>query len=293
MEYSRLLIKGLEFDRYNVEERDAYAEAVFSLIDLFHTKKVILHLEEGFTAHTFSFGDYQTIYLNWANFKSKSSLEGISQRTYQLMHNVIMSHPKLGTEIMNEEWDQIVAHKCNYGLPNLGCADYVSNQEEWHNDRILFFTDHHDLIIWDDVDGFLPNKEYSSHLLYTELQLHACASDIKIDDYQSIAIRFHDKVMRHKGPGIKAYTEEIGCKICCANFYVYEDLLSREEKRACGSARSIFSIINKDGNKQYISLDFKHGFFEFFDHHGVHLGEYNFNGFKNSPAEDSHHLKTI
>ncbi len=57
--------------------------------------------------------------------------------------------------------------------------------------------------------------------------------------------------------------------------------------------RKIFSLTGHDGKKKYISIDFKHGFFEFHDYRGDHLGEYRFNGEFNSEADPSHNLKSV
>ena len=51
--------------------------------------------------------------------------------------------------------------------------------------------------------------------------------------------------------------------------------------------------IIKDGKKQYISLDFHKGMFEFHDEKGIHLGEYFFDGTRNKGAEESHNLRTL
>ena len=59
------------------------------------------------------------------------------------------------------------------------------------------------------------------------------------------------------------------------------------------SLRKIYSILNRNGKKQYISLDLRHGMMEFHDEKGTHLGEFRFTGVKNAEAESSHDLQAL
>lgn len=94
---------------------------------------------------------------------------------------------------------------------------------------------------------------------------------------------------------MNSYTQEIGGKICLGNAYTYEYQLSVAESEANRrEPRRIYSI-EKNGLKQYISLDFAHGMFEFHDHKGKHLGEFHFDGSPNKSADSKgkHDFKTI
>lgn len=51
-------------------------------------------------------------------------------------------------------------------------------------------------------------------------------------------------------------------------------------------------MINRDGKRQYISLDFAHGMFEYIDSHGNHIGEYRLTGDFNSSAQTDHGFKS-
>ena len=77
------------------------------------------------------------------------------------------------------------------------------------------------------------------------------------------------------------------------NGYTHDVGLSAAEHDASNAPRRIYTIVNRNRNKQHVSLDFGHGMFEFYDHQGIHLGERRYDGSFNSEADASHNLKTI
>jgi hypothetical protein len=99
--------------------------------------------------------------------------------------------------------------------------------------------------------------------------------------------------MKKKGHNTEAYTIEIGEKVAELNYYVYLPNLSRNERDETKSLRTIFRLVNRHGHKQYISLDHKHGMFEYHNSDGEHIGEFKFDGTFNSGPEVSHNLKTL
>ena len=109
----------------------------------------------------------------------------------------------------------------------------------------------------------------------------------------AIVLLFHRVVMASfKHTEMTAYCREIGKKVCEVNYYQHEKDLSNKEQQHCKSLRCIYSI-TKNGQKQYISLDFHKGMFEFHDESGRHLGEFLFDGTWNKKAEESHNFKTL
>ena len=93
--------------------------------------------------------------------------------------------------------------------------------------------------------------------------------------------------------GNMGYASKIGGEICRCNYYTYEAELSDMERQFAKSIREIYSIVNKGGLEQFISIDFGHGMFEFHDKNGEHQGEFRFNGTLNSGVEADHRLKSL
>ena len=90
----------------------------------------------------------------------------------------------------------------------------------------------------------------------------------------------------------QGYSYKVGGNICESNYYQFEQRLSSAEQQCCGAQRYIYSIL-KQGQKQYISLDVEKGMFEFYDEYGKHIGEYHYDGTRNTEAKPSHNLRTI
>jgi hypothetical protein len=107
---------------------------------------------------------------------------------------------------------------------------------------------------------------------------------------KELAIFFHDEVLRKKGPETGAYSLTLGNEILESNGYRFEaELSSRVKEDASGSKRKIYSIL-KNGENQFVSIDFKHGMFELHNSKGEHLGESKFDGSYNSGPEASHNF---
>ena len=114
----------------------------------------------------------------------------------------------------------------------------------------------------------------------------------KITD-NNVVHEFHRLVMGRQGDAIGGNASSIGGEICRCNYYTYEAELSDFERQYAKNPIEIYSIINRNGKRQFISIDFHHGMFEFHDETGAHLGEYRFDGSFNSNAEADHSLKCM
>lgn len=300
-EHARLLIKGLELDKISENNRDKSFQKFAYLIDFFHKTKVKVCMQDGLINHRFSFGTiYDLFYSPWSTISQEDSLKGISQATYQMVISMYMQHPSLGKEMNDEEWAKKEMLKVHYGILKIDREkNYVTEQKEWQKFRASYYASHPGCYEWkDNDDDFLPNRLYSDKLLEVEI-----LNSVHKEEYENaqkdkrknvLSIFFHDYVMKAQGPNIAAYTKKIGELICTANYYKYEhDLSVRESNHNRHSMRAIYSTLNRNGEKQYISLDFKHGMFEYHDKKGKHLGEFRFTGLKNSEGETSHDLTTL
>lgn len=300
-ELVRLVKAGAELQDIKPEKRDDAINSFFSLLSHFKSNGMMHRVEEGFHSHTFSYGNFHNdfIYASYSKIKTTPSLCGISQRMHQLLATTFMPHPLMDKEISAKEW-AIAGHlKCNYGMvENVKASPYISTLEAWHKHREAYYADNQGAYEWNKHDDdFLPNPTRTNEILRREITAHGLDGKLatkSINPLHDAGILFHEEVAKKKGDRLEAYTRTIGEYICLANFYRYETELSAKEQRLCGSLRCIFSIVNRNGRKQYISLDFKHCMMEHHDEHGVHLGEYRFDGSLNSPSDSpSHDLKSL
>ena len=300
MESAQLLINGLETSIVPEKERNERVVYFCELVDFFHKTNVSLVKEVGMDAHTFSFGTIlDFVYGSWNDFVTKDSLKGIQQTSHQMIASLLMQHPALGAEITKDEWEERENPKTNYGLcASIMESEYVADSLSWQKMRAKYYATHQTVYVWNDKDdSFLPNRIFSDKILEREIKKHGYMEEYQKKKSEqpsdALSIIFHEKVMKSKGTTIVAYTEEIGQEICEANYYKYEAELSKKEHARVKSLRKIYSIINRKGKKQYISLDFKHGMLEFHNEHGDHLGEFRFTGILNSAPESSHNLRAL
>lgn len=281
-------------------ERNDRLLSFCNLVDFFHSTKVGVSKEAGLDSHEFSYGYLMDLlYGSWHDFSTKDSLKGISQSVYQAMSVALMQHPSLGSEISNDDWSKKNMPKTDFGICKTDTnTSYVNDVFSWQLFRANYYADNQGAYSWNDTDDdFLPNRLLSDRILEREIESQGLGDEYlrlkQNNKAHALAIVFHDMVMRRKGPNLHAYTKKIGEEVCRANYYRYEAELSKRERDATNSLRSIFSTINRRGDKQYISLDFRHGMLEYHDCKGVHLGEYRFTGSPNSGATSSHNLHSM
>lgn len=279
--------------------------------------------------HTYSYGDYFPSFLNlsWEEFCQKESLKGINFNTYNYITNNFRNlYPKSVTNA--EDFDCQKAPKGRGGFEHSNDPkDFLCNilhWEKWHCD---YLTTYPKEIKWEENSPFIPNINAVYEILKEEILLYIrrkyetrvgnatnkdqeinkiCEELFKDKAYHvnedikeklksnAIALLFHKVVMNSfkTHADMTAYCKKIGKRVCEVNYYQYEKDLSSKEQQLCASLRCIYGII-KNGEKQYISLDFHKGMFEFHDFWGRHLGEFYFDGTWNKKGEESHNLKTL
>lgn len=255
--------------------------------------------------HQFSYGDFYSglLYRSWPDFHADLVLASISQKTHQLIQafSQCAMLPPLNSEVDFQKKEMPHAHT-GYCNPQ-GHADYVGNMpawEEWHRE---WYTVHPQEIDWSGAaNDWFPRQDLILEILRRELLVTFLEEGMDSEEAkkavaaiadENVAHEFHDKVMKHKGDALEGYAKKIGDEICCCNYYTYEAELSDMERQYAKSMREIYSIVNKDGKEQFISIDFGHGMFEFHDEDGEHLGEFRFDGSQNSGIEADHRLKSL
>ena len=157
--------------------------------------------------------------------------------------------------------------------------------KNWRESQIDFFSHHQDQINWSHADenSLLPEPQFTMEIIQQELK----NNNIKVTTIQAL----HQLILS-KGDDKIACITRIGSEICRVNYYIEEKDLSSREHQRTGSLRKIFSIM-RDGHKQYISLDFEKGRFEFCNEQGTHLGEYYFDGSPSSGPKSDHCLHCL
>jgi hypothetical protein len=278
--------------------------------------------------HVYSYGNYFPAFVNlsWEEFNRNESLKGVSYNTYNYITNNLRNiYPKKITN--EEEFERTKTPRGKGGFEHADSRkDFLCNIARWKKWHCDYLTAHPKEIEWRENSYFISNVNVVYEILEEEILIYigkkykerinkANNAELEIkriwnelfadknyhineDATQSmknnvIALFFHHVVMPSiEHNSMTAYCKEIGRKVCQANYYQYEPELSTNEQQACGSSRQIYSII-KNGVKQYISLDFHKGMFEFHDNNGRHLGEFLFDGTWNKKAEEDHNFKTL
>lgn len=328
---ARCTIKGLDFAAVPSAKLNDELEELFNLLDEFSAHGLKPRCESGLGAYQYSFG-YLTSFIYSSFYEVKATGLQIDQMLHQRLQPSLMISPGIFPEIPDSDWNALGGFHNDIGLRSNGTGmNYSHDVPTWHSNREAYFRLNQTEIDWSDRTApiplkypnpeFLPNPERTRQILLEEIDHEATlqaeesvrrkgcpeaerAVRINEEKRQLLAqwekifpdpgLRFHEQVMRSKGPAIHGYAKEIGKRICETNFYVYEPDLTNAECRASGdSMRQIFSLTGHMGDKQYISIDFKHGMFEFHDHQGTHLGERRFDGSYNKKADPTHNLRTL
>ncbi len=295
------IIRGMEVSAVPEDQRDNSVKELAEVVSYAHKESDKCCMEKGMGKHEFKYGNFflDFVYAEWSRLCKKDELKGIQQKTLQLLQNTCADKPSLGKEISPEEFDsyEMPSARAGLNIPDIGIKDYIYNYPDWKNKKLGYLQLHQNEIDWKKAENnFLPFRSFSDNILVEEIKRHGMEKELKdgeATDSHAIANVFHEKIMRNKGNALFVYAREIGERICFANAYIFDDKLSRAESKATKQNRYIYRLLNSDKEMQYISIDTRHGMFEFHDKNGDHLGEYRFNGEFNSGAESDHSLKSI
>jgi hypothetical protein len=289
-----LIHESFELGKVVKNDRDRILLDFCKMACLAQQKEDIFYVSPNLFTHTYSYGDIYGLYKSWEEINKDKNLRGISNKSYQLFCNLFFSCPLGAKKIDNISFKNLTGHKGYAGFEfATSCNPYIKCEKTWNEWKTEWFSKNQNSINWEE-DEFLPNKKYIDQILFEEI-----VKDGKKDKWENsykkdTITTFYEETMKRKcrGRGKEAYITEIGKKICLSNYYTFEKDLTKKESKATSSLRKIFSITRK-GKKQYISLDFEKGMFEYHDNKGKHLGEYRFDGGKNSKAKEGHNFKTI
>lgn len=255
--------------------------------------------------HVFSYGDfYQNFYnMSWDEFQKHQSLKGISQRAFDLMQG-FCQNPNASTLRDEVTFAGIDEPRAHTGYSNhKPFPVFVGNRTAWELWHREWYTAHPTDIDWSEaINDWLPRQDMVLEILKRELLLKfiEAGSEVEVAKRklasiaeENIVHEFHRQVMAHKGDALEAYASKIGGEICRCNYYTLEKELSSLEHQKADSLREIYSIVNRNDKRQFISIDFGHGMFEFHNEKGEHLGEFRFDGSYNSPIEIDHSFKCM
>lgn len=311
--------EGIETSTIDEDKRDESLFNFYTMLEKAVKLGDCCFMTEATYGHKYSYGDYYPAFvnLNWEDFQKIESLKGISFNTYDyITNNFLYIYPNPLTA--EKDFEKLNEPRGKGGFKYSNCPEdflcCISRWNKWHSE---YLTTHPEEIQWksnshlsnieavydilkEEVLIYIKGK-YKEHINKandTEQEIKKIWNELFADKkyhkkQNSIALFFHQVVMPSKDRNeMTAYCKEIGKKVCEQNYYQYENELSTNEQRACQSLREIYGIV-KNGEKQYISLDFHKGMFEFHDKKGIHLGEYFFDGTPNGQVKKSHNLKTL
>ncbi len=313
-----VLHQSFELSHIDQNNRDKVVLDYCECLNKIIKNKDSLYADEEIDSYKYSYGDLYNgfIYKPWRDFEIDPNLKGITLNTYNLFYESLYPFPGL----INDKIDQDIFFEFfndeHLGFNGFDFPDkkepYVFSDESWNNWYINWKQEHPDEIDTSDIDDvFLPRKEFSLNLLKKEiisqipkkehtskllkegLTPEEIAENLIKNHDNDVGLAFHHEIMKHNSRGeLMAYAERIGAAILNANFYKFEFLLTSSESKAFGSLRRIYSL-ELDQKKQYISIDFEKGMFEYHNCKGIHLGEYRFDGTLNKKAESNHNLRTL
>lgn len=303
-----LINESFETKNLSPERRDKLLINFCKALDAAMKDKDSIHGTIDIHTHTFSYGSlfYGFLLESITVVKNVETLKGISEVALGLYQALAFKVP--GMIKINASKDAFIERfsQAHFGFSGFDFIDkpnpYVGCDICWWKWKIEWLAAHQNEVVWQqniDLNRFLPNKLYSDGILLHEIIKFEKEESEKekkeiIFDKSTPGLTFHDKVMRSKGNDIPAYTKHVGGMIATANYYIFDAELSTKESLASQrSLRAIYKIIGEDGLNRYISLDHKHGMFEFHNYKGEHLGEYKFDGSYNSGPEVSHNFKTL
>jgi hypothetical protein len=305
-----LFLINESFETQNIPEikRDKLLINFCKALDLAIKGGDTLYSTNEIHTHQFSYGSllYGFLLQSITEVSKEATLKGVSELALSLYQSIAFTVPNIVKTSVSEDQFESQFGLLHFGYSGFDFPEkkqpYVGCNICWHAWKRNWLTSHQKEIIWPkeiDENRFLPNKFNSDLILYTEIIKFEQEESVRkkekvVFDKSNPGLIFHDKVMRSKGGDLAAFTKEIGGKIASINFYIFDADLSKNESIAFGGTlRTIYKLIGEDGLYKYISLDHKHGMFEFHNHKGEHLGEYKFDGSFTSKAEVSHNLRTL
>ena len=310
---------SFELARIEKNDRSNVLESFCSLFSAAHESRDRFLGTDEFFIREYSFGTLceNLIYSNWTAVVNNPQLEGISSTVHNLIYTTLMPLPSVIKTVDSVEQFLEQFGDSHYGYTGLKMGDgphpFVWCKETLDDWRCNWLRLHQGDIVWkEEMDDYLPNLHFSNKMLLRELKKELTnqlekdgnrvdqekvaqkLSEILAKHEENVTVAFYEEVIKIQGDRIEAYVMSIGTEIAEANFYLHDEELSiAEQARAGGSFRRVFRLVNRTGRCQYISLDFRHGMFEYHDEKGVHLGEKRFDGTPNKIANLSHNLKSL
>lgn len=296
--------EGMEISRIAADSQDKVVGDFFSMKTEAERRHDRFYALPDLYTHQFSYGDFYMgfMYRSWPDFHANGALANIKQNTFQLIQSFSQC-PMLTNVASEDDFEHKELPHAHSGICNpQAFTDYVGDLDAWEEWHKQWYTAHPEEIDWSDAaNDWLPRQDLIMAILRRELLVKFMETNTLEKAKEKVAAiadvnvvhEFHSRVMGHQGNNLEGYASDIGGKICRCNYYSYEAELSDLERQYAKSMREIYSILNKEGRRQFISIDFGHGMFEFHDENGEHQGEYRFDGSYNANSEASHNFKCM
>ncbi len=135
----------------------------------------------------------------------------------------------------------------------------------------------------------LPNTSYSNLYLIT-LYNQKYPDKIHLSDEEKLADFCNHKIRSIRSN--RGDLVEIAREVARRNYYKENTELSSQEQHLKKSFRTIFEI-EKEGRKQYLSLDYENGLFELCDERGKHTGAVNYLDEMKEKSKDDHSISSL
>ncbi len=231
----------------------------------------------------------------------------IGQRLFSQLQNVFGNFPHSIQSSKEFETKREPRTHGGYKYENCPSSDYVYDYGSIDNWHFKWYYEHPDKIDWSkSVNAIFPNYDKAITILRNELQKLKDNPDsisgleyldkkylisVEIDrlNAEEVLSKFYSLIMNHKNESSEkiSYAEEIGSQICELNYYRHEKELE-ELNKANQQIVKIYSI-KKDNKYQFLSIDKKHGRFEWCDEKGNHICEVMFDGEPVENSQDANH----
>ena len=156
---------------------------------------------------------------------------------------------------------------------------YVFDLPSWYQLHCNYITKYPEYIDWSESEVF-TNTEYSDLCIFE-----------MVDKYPHGFVKKKDKIHYFNTELVrsvrdnKATLYDLAVEIAKRNGYIYDDKLTKSEKKRRGTRLSAVFKVKKHGVFQYLSLDTENGQFEVCDKRGNHIGVWNFSGTKTHDAD--------
>lgn len=160
---------------------------------------------------------------------------------------------------------------------------FVFDVTSWYELHCNYISNYPQWVDWKKNEVF-TNTEYSDFCILEIVD--------KQNNPHTLNKKEHDKIKYFNTDLIRTFRNnkdallDLATEIARRNAYIYDEKLSKSEKKRRQTRISAIFKIRKNGSFQYLSLDTENGQFEVCNKKGEHIGVYNFSGNQTGKADE-------